>query len=93
MQIEIGILIAVGSFLIGYIVFMRNRDKDLHSKAKAEAEVSVKLDHIGSNVESIRRDTKATGQQMDKIQNQLIRVDESAKQAHKRIDEIGKGCN
>ncbi|MEK3887442.1 hypothetical protein [Bacillus sp. FSL K6-3431] len=88
MQIEVGVIGALVGFLISYISFMRNRDKDVKNDAAATAITNTKLDHIGSGVESIRVDMKVNDKRFEKLSEQIIRVDESAKSAHKRIDSM-----
>lgn len=92
MQIELGIAIAIGSFVIGYFTFRANRDKDVKKDAADAAVTNTKLDHIGSGVDSIRIDMKANDKRLEKLSEQVIRVEESAKSAHKRIDKIDKEC-
>jgi hypothetical protein len=47
MTIEIGVLFAIGSFLLGLLTFNRNRDKDVHKDALESAVIRTKLDNIG----------------------------------------------
>lgn len=88
MTIEIGVLIAVGSFLIGIFSFNRTRDKDVKSDASESALIKTKLDNINAGVESIRIDIKANEKRVSDLSERVIRVEESSKQAHKRIDFI-----
>ncbi|MFI8496480.1 hypothetical protein ACIGC1_27200 [Peribacillus butanolivorans] len=88
MTIEIGVLIAVASFLIGFFTFSRNRDKDVKNDATESAIIRTKLDNIGQSVDSIRIDFKASDQRWTALSETVIRIDESTKQAHKRIDKI-----
>lgn len=92
MQIEVGVIGALVGFIISYFGFMRNRDKDVKKDAAEVAVTNTKLDHIGSGVDSIRIDMKANDKRLEKLSEQVIRVDESAKSAHKRIDKIDKEC-
>ena len=62
MTIEIGVLIAVGGFLIGVFSFSRNRDKDVRTDASKNAVIETKLDNISQSVDSIRIDFKANEQ-------------------------------
>ena len=91
MTIEVGVLIAVGGFILGFLGFNRNRDKDVKSDASRNAVIETKLDNIGTSVESIRIDLKANEQRWMKTDKDVARVEEIAKSAHKRIDSIEKG--
>lgn len=86
MQIELGIILAIGGFLIGYFTFTRNRDKDIKSGGAESAVVATKLDAIGRGVESIQVDIKANERRVSDLAERVIRVEESTKQAHKRLD-------
>lgn len=88
MEIEVGIAIAVGSFVIGYFTFRKNRDKDIEKDARDSAHVSAKLDHISGGVDSMRIDLKSHEHRISSINDRVIRVEESSKQAHKRLDGI-----
>lgn len=50
--------------------------------------IPTKLDSIGKGVDDIRIDLKANEKQMSRMNEQLIRVDESTKSADKRIDKL-----
>jgi septal ring factor EnvC (AmiA/AmiB activator) len=86
--ISIGFLcLLVGTF-IGFLTFNRNRDKDVRSDASESAVIRTKLDAIGQSVDSIRIELRANEQRWNSLSETVIRVEESTKQAHKRIDKI-----
>lgn len=94
MQLEIGVIGAIVGMLITYLTFNRNRDRDVRSSATEDAVVRTKLDHIGSGVDSIRVEMEVSKARMSELTGTVIRVEESTKQAHKRIDSIEeKGGN
>lgn len=88
MQIEFGVIGALFGFLITYFGFMRNRDKDVKKEATESAVMSVNLDHIKTGVDSIVVDMKVRDKQFDEMSKEVVRIDESAKSAHKRIDKL-----
>jgi chromosome segregation ATPase len=95
LKVEIGVLLTVIGLLctitgvvIGIFTFSRNRDKEVKSDASKNAVIETKLDNISTGVESIRIDMKATEKRTSELSERLIRVEESSKQAHKRIDFI-----
>ena len=88
MTVEIAVLIGIGSFLIGLFTFGRNRDKDVKNDATKSAVIETKLDSIGQAVDSIRIDVRASEQRWNAVSDRVTRVEESAKQAHKRLDKI-----
>lgn len=91
-QIGIGVLCTVIGVLIGFLTFTRNRDKDVKNDASELAVIRTKLDNIGQGVDSIRIDIKANEMRVAALSERVTRVEESSKQAHKRIDKLeGKG--
>ncbi|MED4546471.1 hypothetical protein P9262_22975, partial [Lysinibacillus sphaericus] len=53
------------------------------------AVISTKLDSINNGVENIRVDMKVEQKARMDLSERVTRVEESSKQAHKRIDELG----
>lgn len=88
MQIEIALLCTVAGVVISYFGFYRNRDKEIKRDASESAVISTKLDAIGSDVKSIRIDMKTEQLARMELSERVTRVEESSKQAHKRIDKL-----
>jgi peptidoglycan hydrolase CwlO-like protein len=90
MNVQVGISILCGliGLLIGILTFSRNRDRDVKNEASKSAVIETKLDNIGQGVDSIRIDMKANEKRLSELSERVIRVEESSKQAHKRIDSI-----
>ena len=92
MTIEIGVLIAIASAVIGYFDAL-NRSKEIKSDGQQGAEMKAKLEYISKGVDDIRIDQKASERQMVSFGERITRVEESAKQAHKRLDNVEKEAN
>lgn len=95
MSVEIGILISIASILIAYLGYQLNKQKQQteHQKnvkddATREAVIETKLDNISNGVDNIRIDLRANERQIGALGERVTRVEESAKQAHKRLDNI-----
>ena len=86
----IGLFCTVTGLVIGFFTFSRNRDKDVKNDATESAIIRTKLDNINQSVTSMRVDFKASDQRWTSLSDTVIRIDESTKQAHKRIDHIEK---
>jgi septal ring factor EnvC (AmiA/AmiB activator) len=84
----ITVVCTVGAFILGYLAFKRERDKDVRNEASDSAVIRTKLDNISSGVDSIRIDMKANEKRVSELSERVIRVEESSKQAHKRIDHL-----
>ena len=95
MTIELGILMSVLGLIIAYQTYQLNRQKDVKSDtregAKQDAKLQTRLDYISKGVDDIRIDLKANEKQMIALGERVTRVEESSKQAHKRIDKLEKG--
>lgn len=91
---EIQVWVGIAGVLIGaslsFLTFNRNRDKDVRSDASEFAVIKTTLANINSGVDSIRVDIKANERRVTELSEKVIIVNESTKQAHKRIDEIVK---
>ncbi|MFJ8243626.1 hypothetical protein [Peribacillus asahii] len=87
-QIGIGVLCTILGFGISFLTFNRNRDKDVRNDASESAVIRTKLDNINQGVESIRIDIKANEKQVAASNERVVRVEESSKQAHRRLDSI-----
>ncbi|WP_212934963.1 hypothetical protein [Bacillus hominis] len=90
MTIEIGLLIAAVSLVIGYLSYSLNRSKEIKSDGRQGAETNAKLEYISKGVDDIRIDLKANERQMIVLGERITRVEESSKQAHKRLDNVEK---
>lgn len=86
--ISIALICSIVGAVIGVATFSKNRTKDLKADTKEEAETRTKLDYISRGVDDIRIDIKAQQREMQEMKEQIIRVEESCKSAHKRIDGI-----
>lgn len=77
---------------IGYLGYRRNYNNDLKkdsmSNASGQSIIATKLDYIGKGVDDIRLDIKAQDRRINELNEKVIKVEESTKSAHKRIDTI-----
>lgn len=90
MTIELGVLIAVLSLAISYFGYVLNKSKSIKADGQQSAEVKTELGYIRKGVDDIRIDLKASEKQMVALGERVTRVEESTKQAHKRLDTIEK---
>lgn len=74
--------------VIGFLGYKRNVTKDTRQDAMQQANVTTRLDYISKGIEDIKIDIKAQDRKFENVLDRLARVEESAKQAHKRINEI-----
>ncbi len=82
--------------VVGYFGFRRNQNNDLKAETKDDTkekvQMNAKLDVLLSNNTEIKGSVKELDKKLDdfkdKVNERLTRVEESCKQAHKRIDTI-----
>lgn len=94
MKIELITLISVGgictSIYFGLSGFRRNQKSDDKQEASETTSMIVKMENIGNGVNEIKSDIKSIRDENKESRERLIIVEQSAKQAHKRIDKIEK---
>ena len=86
----VGAFGTLSGFIISYLAFQRNRDKEIRKDADSGAVIRTKLDSIGEGVNDIRVDLKVNDRQLNNLSKDFVRIDESVKSAHKRIDKVEK---
>lgn len=86
--ISIALACTIVGAVISYATFQRNRGHDIRADTMEEADTKAKLDYISRGVDDIKLDNKQRDREMLKMNERLIRVEESVKSAHKRIDGI-----
>lgn len=94
MTIEITILISVVS--VAFAIYFglksnrRNDTKDIEERVARETKVDIKLTEIAGDVKDIKYDITATKDKVNEIDRRLIKVEESSKSAHHRLDDVMK---
>ncbi|GAB3801032.1 hypothetical protein [Virgibacillus kimchii] len=98
MSVELGVLLSVAGVVIAYLGYQANKQrneaktqKNIKDEASREAVIETKLDNISNGVDNIRIDLRANERQVGALGERLTRVEESSKQAHKRLDSLDKG--
>lgn len=88
MNINTGVLIAVIGCIVGLAGWLRNHDTDQEKETSNMTTVIVKLENIRGSISDLKSDLKRTAEDLKDIDRRLTVVEESTKQAHKRINEI-----
>ena len=88
----IAILISFASFCfavwIGLKGDKRTDTKDIEERTKENTRINFKLDEISSTTREIKADITSMRDEIKSHNDRLIKVEESAKQAHHRISTI-----
>ena len=66
----------------------RSDNSDIEKKATEAATINVKLDQIGGDVRDIKYDVTGVKKDFQALSERVVKVEESAKSAHHRIDGI-----
>ena len=87
-MIEVSLLSIGFAIFSGVINLKRNQTHDDKLEATQLTSVIVKLENISTGVTEIKSEIKSVKEDTKKNSERLTRVEESAKQAHKRLDGI-----
>lgn len=88
MSVDVGTLIAIGGLILSFLAYQFNKQRGLKSDNREDGEIKAQLVYISKGVDDIRIDLKANEKQIGMLGERVTRVEESAKQAHKRIDTL-----
>lgn len=84
----IAALAAVSGILLGWIGRTKAFKDEVAQEATADASLQTDVSYIKRGIDDIRVDVRIQNQRMDGLSERLTRVEESAKQAHKRLDRL-----
>lgn len=94
MTIEVALLISGVSLAFGIYAgianLKRNAKQDIKADASELTTVIVKLENIGAGITEIKNEMTNVKNDIRESRERIIKVEESVKQAHKRLDEITK---
>lgn len=84
----IALIISICTILFTAISFILARKKDGYSDGDKDGNLKSDIKYVREGVDDLKLDLKELNRKQDDLNVRLIRVEESAKQAHKRIDEL-----
>lgn len=88
----VGILSGIMGIILGYAGFNHTQKKDNEEVTKNRVQLNTKIDLLLSNNSEIKGSVKELDKKFDNFKDEvterLTRVEESCKQAHKRIDRL-----
>ena len=80
----------VCAIVFGYIAFMRAKRKDNTDEGQNKGVMLTEIGYIKSGVDDIKRKQDQLDAKQTTYLERLVCVEQSAKQAHHRIDELAK---
>ncbi len=99
MTIEVSAAIVVSVLSLIFTVLMglknnkRSDTKDVEERVKENTRINMKLDNINSTTQDIKSELMTVRTDLQKHNDKLIILEQSCKQAHKRIDELNNRLN
>lgn len=88
MTIELTILISIIGMCATIYGVSRNFKQDAASSAAQMAKIETSLQNMQGVLQEIKSDGASTKNELKDINEKIARMDESIKQAHKRIDSL-----
>ena len=92
-NIVFGVISALGCVLgmvFGLVALFRNKKSDDAKEGKEAGIVLTELGYIKAGVDDLKKDKREMRNEMQELHDNVTRLDESCKQAHKRIDKLEK---
>ncbi|NLZ54922.1 MAG: hypothetical protein GX892_17610 [Thermoanaerobacteraceae bacterium] len=86
--VDWGAVISAVAALSGIILGWLGRARTIRQDGTEDGKLRATVDYIRQGVDDLKIELKARGQQFDMLAERVTRVEESAKQAHKRIDRL-----
>lgn len=84
----VSVAAALSGIILGWSAKGREVKKEVRAEAQIDATLRTDMEYIKRGVDDIRIEQKTQGQRVDALTERVVRVEESSKQAHKRLDRI-----
>ena len=84
-------MIAFAALLFTALSFRRTSNMDTSATATERATMTADIRYIRSSIDDIKLDNKAIQKDIGELKTKVVEIDQSAKSAHKRIDDLMKG--
>jgi len=87
-------IVIVCCSVIGAVMVVKNSilvtKKDAKAETRSNTILETKLDYVVKGIDDIKLDSRDQARQINDVSERVVRIEESAKSAHKRIDELEK---
>ncbi|MBQ1371681.1 MAG: hypothetical protein IIY70_02000 [Oscillospiraceae bacterium] len=90
---HISVLAAIAGIIFGLASFFRNKKKDDSDEGKQTGTIMSELGYIKAGVDDMKRKQEKTDDTIIGFMKELTAVQESTKQAHKRLDVLEDRVN
>ena len=78
----------VMSFVFSLLTHSRNEKNDLKNASLSRGVLQSDVGYIKAGIDDLKNENKAVNKKIDTVSERVTRIEESCKQAHKRIDEL-----
>lgn len=78
----------VCGIVFGYVGYSKGAKKDSHRDGEQDGSLKADTQYIKRRIDDVLLEQKDTNKSINALAERVTRVEESAKQAHKRIDRI-----
>jgi hypothetical protein len=86
--ITITAAISVAAAISGIVLGWLGRSRTVRQDGAEDGELRASVKYIRDGVDDLRVEIRSQGQRYDMLAERVTRVEESAKQAHRRIDRL-----
>ena len=94
MTVEVALLISIVSVVFSIFFGLKNSKrtdvKDIEERVKENTKINIKLDNIGQTTQDIKTEISSMRDDIKLHNDRIIKLEESCKSAHHRIDELAK---
>ncbi|MFD1179194.1 hypothetical protein ACFQ3W_23275 [Paenibacillus puldeungensis] len=87
-QTVVAIAAGISAIFLGWTNYNRTVKKDVAQDSGSNMSLKTDMEYIKRGVDDMKVEQKIQGQRFEAFSERLTRVEESAKQAHKRIDDL-----
>ena len=78
---------AISGIALGWTARSRETRREVKTQGETGGAIRTDMEYLKRGIDDIRVEQRVQGQRMDVMGERVTRVEESTKQAHKRIDE------
>lgn len=87
----IGAAGTICAIVFGYLGYQKGIRKDSYKEGSDDSTLKADTQYIKRRIDDVLLEQKETNKSINALSERVTRVEESAKQAHKRIDRLERG--
>ena len=84
----ISLAVAVCALIFTALSFRRTQNQDTSATAAERATMAANIQYIRTSIDDIKLENKSIQKDISELSKKVVEIDASARQAHKRLDEI-----